>query len=533
MRRYLRPLVIVFSSLALAFLVSYVAIELTEPAPKVAAPEERPATPEAQAKATFLKAKAEAADGAPKHLYVLATLHLVGLGTEQDEAEAARLYGIAAKKDDAEAQLAFGKMLLQGVGVKKDTAAGLDWLRKSAARGHAEAEYQLYLTYHEGELAPADAQEARRWLMLAANHGQPDARAVMAEEIIKSQDASRAKAVANWVRAGAMRGHPQSCHVMSFVYKVGMGVKTDLVESLAWHLVMLNADKECDPEQYREDYEALRPAEQAAAEKRAKELSGQREYRSPFARSQAELAAKRQAYEEAKHKAEAGDTAAMHKLSRMLCDGDGISADVDEAVRWLRRAADQGHADSQYDLGTHLMKGEGIAPDPKEAYAWFMKAAAQGHAWGERAVGISLIEGKGVKQQVEEGRQWILKAAEHGQPNAQNDVGKWHLEQTPDAARDAIAVRWFRKSAEQLDTQGILSLAHCYQLGRGVAKDPIEAFAWLTIGYNRFSPQLRAYVQKLADDFTEEELEKATKRGKAIKDECRDKFMASLAAKQK
>ena len=41
MRRYLRPLVIVFSSLALAFLVSYVAIELTESAPKVAVPEEQ------------------------------------------------------------------------------------------------------------------------------------------------------------------------------------------------------------------------------------------------------------------------------------------------------------------------------------------------------------------------------------------------------------------------------------------------------------------------------------------------------------
>jgi TPR repeat protein len=209
-----------------------------------------------------------------------------------------------------------------------------------------------------------------------------------------------------------MEGHPKSCHVMSFVYQAGIGVKKDLVESIAWRLVMINAEEEVDSEKYRHNYDALSAEQQAVVEKRAKELCGERNYKSAFARDPAELETERQNYVRMKLKAEAGDVEAQFELSRLLEDGKGTKANDEEAVRWLRRSAEKGFAESQYGLALHLAHGDGVTPDPKEAYVWFRKAAMQGHAYAERAVGLCLQDGEGVKADQAEGKKWILRAAD-------------------------------------------------------------------------------------------------------------------------
>ena len=502
MRPYVRPLFVCFSAFALASLFSYAAIELTEPEPKQldkgvgvcggvehkAAP--LPLSPEGKAAEAFARAKAEAVGGAPEKLMSLATMHLLGIGTEQSEAEAARLHQLGAEKGHARSQYMFGRELIMGMGVKKDEAA------------------------------------AREWLLKAAEHGQHDARVDIAEEILISNDNERYKAVVTWVRPGAMEGHPKSCHVMSFVYQAGIGVKKDLVESSAWRLVMINAEEEVDSEKYRHSYDALSAEEQAAVEKRAKELCGERNYKSAFARDPAELETERQNYVRTKLKAEAGDVEAQFELSRLLEDGKGTKANDEEAVRWLRRSAEKGFAESQYGLALHLAHGDGVTPDPKEAYVWFRKAAMQGHAYAERAVGLCLQDGEGVKADQAEGKKWILLAAEHGQPQAQWEIGCDYYGKQPDLASDAIAARWFRKSAEQLDPRALISLGICYNIGRGVPKNKIEGIAWMAIG--RYDDEQKIVVDRFVDECTEEELIKVNKRAEILKKECRDKFMATV-----
>ena len=538
MRPTLRPLIVVFSSLALASLFSYAAIAFTEPEPKQ--PDKRfgigggvehvatslPLSPEGKAAEAFARAKAEAAGGAPEKLMALATMHLLGIGTEPSEAEAVRLHQLGAEKGHARSQYMFGRELIMGMGVKKDPAAGLAWIRKATTQQNEEAEYYLHTAYRDGVGVKKDEATAREWLLKAAEHGQHDARVDIAEEILISNDTERYKAVVTWVRPGAMEGHPQSCHVMSFVYHAGIGVKKDLIESIAWRLVMINAEEEVDSEKYRQNYDALSPEDQAAVEKRAKELCGERNYKSAFARDPAELEAERQNYVRTKLKAEAGDLEAQFELSRLLEDGKGTKANDEEAVRWLRRSAEKGFADSQYGLALHLAHGEGVTPDPKEAYVWFLKAALQGHAYAERAVGLCLQDGEGVKADQVEGKKWILRAAEHGQPQAQWEIGCDYYGKHPDLASDAIAARWFRKSAEQLDPRALISLGICYNFGRGVTKNKIEGIAWMAIG--RYDDEQKIVVDRFVDECTEEELIKVNKRAEILKKECRDKFLATV-----
>ena len=125
-----------------------------------------------------------------------------------------------------------------------------------------------------------------------------------------------------------------------------------------------------------------------------------------------------------------------------------------------------------------------------------------------------------------EGKKWILRAAEHGQPQAQWEIGCDYYGKHPDLASDAIAARWFRKSAEQLDPRALISLGICYNFGRGVPKNKIEGIAWMAIG--RYDDEQKIVVDRFVDECTEEELIKVNKRAEILKKECRDKFMATV-----
>ena len=67
-------------------------------------------------------------------------------------------------------------------------------------------------------------------------------------------------------------------------------------------------------------------------------------------------------------------------LGSYYFEGQGVTKDEAEAVKWFRKAADQGLADAQYELAICYAQGLGTGPDPIEAYKWVSLAAAQGKA---------------------------------------------------------------------------------------------------------------------------------------------------------
>lgn len=536
MRPYVRPLVVTFSAFGLACLFSYAAIALTEPdsarpATKADAPQEVSAerSTEAKAAAAFTKAKLAAAGGDPDKLMALANFYLLGLGTDKDEKEAARLHKRGADKGDAFCQSLYGRDLLLSVGVKKDVPEAIVWLRKAADQKQPDAEYALHQLYDEGTDVKADPTEARQWLLRAAEHGHHDARADLAEEILKTKDQKRAKSVLSWVRQGAQEGHARSCYIMGFIYSAGAGVKADDVESMAWRMVFLNIDDEYDQSSWKIDYEGLGEADQAKAEQRAKELSGDRPYVSPFARDPAELAAEKKDFEDTRQKADQGDMHAQYHLAMLYDFGVGTEENDVEAARWCRKAAEQGHAEAQFTLGQTLRLGEAVAPDMKEAFTWFMKSARQGNPDAEHALSVCYQEGDGVKASETEARKWRQMAAEHGEPRSQCNLGSDYYGDKPDAANDAIAARWFRKAAEQLHPKGGFCLGHCYLTGRGVTEDRIEGLAWMFTSADGLSPDLKELLIKVVDDFSEEEMVQAGIRSKQLVKECRAKLEAAEA----
>ena len=71
-----------------------------------------------------------------------------------------------------------------------------------------------------------------------------------------------------------------------------------------------------------------------------------------------------------------GEAAAQFNLGVMYGEGQGVTRDHAEAVRWYRKAADQGDADAQFNLGVMYDIGQGVTQDYVLAHMWLNLAAS-------------------------------------------------------------------------------------------------------------------------------------------------------------
>ncbi len=76
-----------------------------------------------------------------------------------------------AREGDAESQFRLGQMLLHGLGVAFDEAAGLEWYHRSAAQGYERAQFALGEVYKEGRVTPQDLVQGSMWLSLVMQAG--------------------------------------------------------------------------------------------------------------------------------------------------------------------------------------------------------------------------------------------------------------------------------------------------------------------------------------------------------------------------
>lgn len=65
-----------------------------------------------------------------------------------------------------------------------------------------------------------------------------------------------------------------------------------------------------------------------------------------------------------------GDPNAQFNLGGMYFEGNGVSQDYNQAVKWYTTAAEQGNACAQCHLGGMYFNGKGVIKDYVEAYKW-------------------------------------------------------------------------------------------------------------------------------------------------------------------
>ncbi|WP_175924380.1 tetratricopeptide repeat protein [Burkholderia latens] len=117
--------------------------------------------------------------------------------------------------------------------------------------------------------------------------------------------------------------------------------------------------------------------------------------------------------------AERGDRLAQFNYAMMLLTGVGVTANVDEGLRWLKRAADANMSHAQYVYGRMFDDGEFVARNPAEAHRWFLRAAKQGHVQAELSLANQFLDGRGTPRDNRQAFVWYKQAADAGEPTAQ------------------------------------------------------------------------------------------------------------------
>ena len=127
--------------------------------------------------------------GALKHYHVAAeagiALAQAKLGyiydQSNDDEKAVQWYRQAAEQQHPDGEFGLGEMYAKGEGVEQDYEIAVEMYMRAAVGGHAQARRVLANAYEHGALGrKASADEALRWLTLAANSGDINAMQRMA-----------------------------------------------------------------------------------------------------------------------------------------------------------------------------------------------------------------------------------------------------------------------------------------------------------------------------------------------------------------
>ena len=165
---------------------------------------------------------------------------------------------------------------------------------------------------------------------------------------------------------------------------------------------------------------------------------------------------------------------------------DGVDAfdkkDFKAALKKLKPLAEKKHAKGQKKLGEMYGNGQGVSHDYKEAVKWLLKSAEQKNLAAQRLIRASY-------------HKLHKEVAEQGDSYAQRFLGDSYylgLGVTQDYAE---AAKWYKKAAEQGDSVSQIILGAMYEKGKGISKDFVEAYKWFSISGETGNG--RMYIEKL------------------------------------
>ncbi|MGE0712011.1 MAG: protein kinase [Planctomycetota bacterium] len=420
----------------------------------------------------------------------LGALLASGDGVPRDEVEAARLLRLAAEGGATEGMYRLGRLLAQGGGrLPQDPTEARRWQRRAAEAGHLSAMVMLGLMLARGQGGAQDEPQAVEWYRRAAERGSTLGMVNLAGALGRGAGVARDLDQAiGWSRRAAEQGVPEGMHNLA-VELEQRGAPADLAEAPGWYRRAAergNADAMFNLALLRSQGREGLPRDDALAVewyRRAGERgkveamvnlgvaleSGRGVARDPLEAARWYRAA-----------AERGSASAMSNLGMLLTTGDGVPRDDAQAVEWFRRAAQGGYPQGMFNLAVMLAQGRGVARDDAQAVQWYGRAAAAGHLEAMNNLGAMHLLGQGTPQDDAEGARWLRRAAEAGHRESMCSLGIFHLQGTNGFAKDeALAAGWFRRSAERGVPRAMLDLGTLLLEGRGVAKDPVEAEAWL------------------------------------------------------
>ncbi|OHT03100.1 hypothetical protein TRFO_29572 [Tritrichomonas foetus] len=170
-----------------------------------------------------------------------------------------------------------------------------------------------------------------------------------------------------------------------------------------------------------------------------------------------------------------GDYKAMRHAAKMLQDGTGIGQNLARAEILYQKAAKHGNDPySMYAFATILEKKESFGRSAR----YYKMAADKGVIEANVAYGRMLETGLGVDRNYEEAANFYYIAADAGNPDGLFKIGEFHYNGTALDKRYDRAFRFFKKAADKGHSEAAYYLARMAEKGRGTEKSKIVAMKY-------------------------------------------------------
>ena len=327
-----------------------------------------------------------------------------GTGVAKNEAEAVRLFRIAAEQGHGEAQASVGYAYDMGTGVAKSDAEALKWYRLSAATGNSRGQVLLGTMYEGAQGVARDYNEALKWYRLGAN-----------------------------------QGNAYGLNNLAGMYEFGKGVSKDMNEAL--RLYRSAADK--GSEEAKKSLQRLGASASVMSADKAFEEAQRYWNGTGVARNESEAV---RFYRIA---ADQGHAEAQASLGYAYDIGKGIAKSDAEALKWYRLSAASGNARGQWLLGTMYEGAQGVAKDVAEAVKWYRLSANQSNGKGQTALGRMYRDGLGVAQNDAEAFRLFRLSVTNGNADANGDLA-WCYENGRGVGKNmSEAIRLHQLAARQ------------------------------------------------------------------------------------
>jgi TPR repeat protein len=118
-----------------------------------------------------------------------------------------------------------------------------------------------------------------------------------------------------------------------------------------------------------------------------------------------------------------GHPRAMAVLGNMYREGEGVTKNPGQAVKWYTEAATRGNRGAQFSLGSMYEEGEGMPKNVAKAAQLYEASARQGMPEAQFALGLSYEFGEGVPRNRRTAIFWLDQVAKQGDGRA-----KWYAD---------------------------------------------------------------------------------------------------------
>ena len=356
----------------------------------------------------------------------------------------------AAEQGDQHAQRQLGNMYWSGDGVEQDDEQAKHWLLKAAENGMPEAQHDLaYILHESGE--DDERADGMRWLITAAEQGYGPALPLCADmqedfDLSDEQRDEFYKRAFAWYEERAEQGDAE------MQYECACLILTENMNIESW-----GADRE----------KGLYWLEAAA---------------------------------------EQGYRQACRKLGMKLLKDEGRDGSTHQGIHWLERAAELGDVWACEELGALYLLGHAygfftrnyrnplpklLEPNSKIAVEWYERAISLGSRSAAYKLGQLYLVGEHLPQDLAAAERWLLHSANAGNGSAQIALGVEyatgiHFKQNADAA-----IHWLTEASKDMELAA-LRLGEIYRNGEIVPRNSEKAIEWFTNAAERIFAQLPA-----------------------------------------